>query len=347
MQKPVVIIIAVVAAIALIGGAFLLLAKPGTTRTQGPVIAVSVISHNEDPQHPDFPDFSRDRAATLAQRDAMLAFATMLTEHGVAYNYQTDWNFLLGLEAYDDTNFLQQLADLGVSIDAHSHEHNGYNYADVAGMIDAMGVEPSGVVGGFIAAPASESELVQFQTPIRANKSNYVWTPTVLWGAGTSLHIDESSLWISGVWRPKSVAAFTEHDPEAPLPNVGGYRATWDGLAELLAAYEAGELDENTLYTVSIMTTQDEIDEAFIADFEATIASYEDATEAGIVRWMLVQDVATLWQEAYDEAITQRYWEEDDSEETTNTSTNAREGCGNGICEAIERQRGRCEEDCR
>lgn len=343
MRKIVIALAIVVFAALAVLGALLLRKEP---TVEGPIIAVSVVTHNEDPLNPRFPDFSEDRSATIEQRDLTLTFAQMLRDHGAAYNYQTDWNFLVGLQEYDDTDFLKQLARLGVSVDAHSHEHMGYNYADVAALIASFGVTPSGVVGGYIAAPTSASKLEYFWQPIEANKSNYTWTPTVLWGAGTSMHQNESDLWISGVWRPESAATFDVHSATAPLPNVGGYSSDWDGLDELLALRAAGELNPDALFTVTIMTTQDEFTEEFINEFETKLETYTNETAAGYLRWMAIQDVAALWSEEYNEQPTMLRWTDEHADEESNGAQTQREGCGNGICEAIERQRGLCQEDC-
>lgn len=125
-------------------------------------------------------------------------------------------------------NFLRYLKeDLGFEIDPHAHETQ-YNYADVLYLIEALGVSVSQTVGGFCAAPPESSKLEYLWVPITGwIYPDYTWQPDFLWGDATCHHIDEDSLWISGIWKPQDTKHFLVHDEDAPLPCFGGYKNSW------------------------------------------------------------------------------------------------------------------------
>lgn len=265
------------------------------------VIYVTVVSHNEDTLSPQYPDYTVDRDAFLTSREATLAFARAVVDGGGAYDFQTDWNFLRGIMAHDDVNnnVLMQLDAMGVQIDPHSHQNLGYTYGDVAAMIEELGVVPSGVVGGMVVAPPERSILESFWKPVRGKRYAYVWTPTVAWGGGTALHTDDTPLWASGVWRPAGADDFLTHDDEAPLPVIGHWDSTWDGLDALLALRAEGELDPTYIYTATIMTNQRDFDDDYTTAFAERLATYADEVADGAVVFATLDDVYTAWQTTY------------------------------------------------
>ncbi|MEK9155611.1 MAG: hypothetical protein AAB839_03090, partial [Patescibacteria group bacterium] len=125
-------------------------------------IYVTFVTHNEQPDSGRYPDFEHDEDAFWEYREGLVAYADMLYDEGVAYNWQSAWNFLLAATKYDkgtsSTNgknivrYLQE--DLGFLVNVHGHPST-YNEADVVYLIDALGAAPSGIMGGFVAAPAS------------------------------------------------------------------------------------------------------------------------------------------------------------------------------------------------
>ncbi len=327
-----------------------------------PIIYVTIVSHNEDTRSPAYPDYSLDQAALDTQRDDVAQFAATVTAHGAAYDFQTDWNFLLGLQTFDDAsdstdgkNLLAYLHDLGVSIDPHSHEGLSYNYADVAYLISTFGVEPSGIVGGFLASPVSSSKLEYLWEPIVGSTyPSYTWTPTAAWGGGTANHQDEMLLWTSGIWRPQDEAHIDVHDPDAPLPVIGHYNSDWTGLDRLLELQAAGELEAGKMYTVTIMTNQYQYTDDYVEAFAEKIDAYTDDVDAGRMTWMTLPNILTTWQTQYNESPSHLVWDGDDtkselspgSDSGTSSDTPRTGGCGDGVCALFERTRGTCTEDC-
>ncbi|MFQ5596189.1 MAG: hypothetical protein ACE5HA_18765, partial [Anaerolineae bacterium] len=251
------------------------------------------------------PDFVNDEPAFWQHRNALVQFADMLHANGVMFNYQSDWNFLQAVAKYDtgtpETNgknvvrYIKE--DLGFEVDPHAHQ-TLFNYADVAYLIEALGVVPSHTVGGMIVHPPEDSILEQFWQPITGRQyPTYTWQAEILWGGGTRLHVDEESLWASGVWKPKDRYHFLDHDAAAPLPNVGNYGGRWENLDRLLQLQQAGEL-EDKIHTSSIVVRQDSLlTPGFIQQFEQRIQA-RDA--AGDIRWVGLAQVIEIWQTEYD-----------------------------------------------
>jgi hypothetical protein len=282
-----------------------------------PPIYVTIVTHNEEPRSGAYPDFVNDEEAFWEHREATVVFAELMHEYSIGYQYQSDWNFLLaatmydvGTEQTDGKNFLRYLSeDLGVYIDPHAHEKE-YSYADVAYLIESLGVESSNTVGGLIASPAEDSKLEYLQTPVQGwIYPDQVWVPEILWGGSTSLHKDEESLWISGVWKPQDNAHFTTHDAEADLVYVGGNKIDWVGLDQLLEAQAKGELDPELMYTQSIMVVQLEyLEKGFIKEVAKKLAFYQDQTNEGLIEWKGFEEIVEIWKKKYEEVPSMRWF---------------------------------------
>lgn len=346
-----------------------------TTPPSTPTIYVSIVTHSEDTQSPGTPNFSTDESATISERDGVAKFAAMIAEHGATYDWQSDWNFLLGLQKYDEGSSLTNnktlpkylVEDLGMSADPHSHQHNGYNYADVAYLLQSLGVTPSGIVGGFIAAPASQSEYIELSQTLTGSKyPTYSWTPTALWGGGTGLHINETGQWVSGIWIPKSAEDFFT-PASSGTPVIGRYDGDFNGLDALLAKQAAGDLEAGNMYTITITTNQSILSDDYIAAFEDQLATYADEAAAGKIIWTTLPNALNIWKTQYDSKPTILEYDGDGSRSslspvasnqsssstqkpsssTGNSATlNSNGLCGNGTCDSGERLKNVCPADC-
>jgi hypothetical protein len=268
-----------------------------------PVIYVTFMSHNEEPnfRQPNYFEnnlFERSRAS-------LIELVNILNDYGVKYNLQSDGNFLkaaLELDDGSDTdgkNIVKWMYDEGVEIDPHAHE-TFYNYADVAYLIEQLGVPTTYVVGGFTAGPPEECEVERFHEPITGwEYPDYTWEAEVLWGGATAGHQNEQDLWYSGIWRPESNDNFTAHDPET-IPYIGGFRTKWEGLEQLIERYEAGELDPNKIYTVAIMNDQPSyLDEGFFDELKAELDSISEYVDAGVIQWANLSEILEIWETEY------------------------------------------------
>ena len=267
-----------------------------------PSILASIVMHNEEPLSGLYPDFVNDEPAFWQHRAALVQFVNMLHANGVMFNYQSDWNFLMAAALYDTgtpetngKNVVRYIKDLDFEVDLHAHETQ-YNYADVACLIEALGVIPSHTAGGFLADPPEDSKLEYLWQPITATLiPTYTWQAEILWGGATLLHVNEESLWASGVWKPKDKYHFLEHDDAAPLPHVGGYGRDCD---RLIQKQQNGELEEDKIHTCTIFVSQNNLlRPGFIQGFEQQI---QDHNTAGDVLWVGLAEVIDIWQTEYD-----------------------------------------------
>ncbi|MFC1610028.1 hypothetical protein ACFL6C_03665 [Myxococcota bacterium] len=283
-----------------------------------PTIHVSIVSHNEEPSAPHYPDFVADVDVFWEQREAIVSFANMLHAEDVKYNYQSDWNFLLAATQYDHgtsetngKNFLRYLReDLGFEIDPHAHEiryddtqdWESHNYADVAYLIEVLGVSPSGAVGGFIAYPPQNSKLEYFREPLTGWKyPNHTWQAELLWGGNTNQHVDDHLVWASGIWCPTNNEEFLAHDDDAPLPHIGYVKSSWPGLYALLDKLENGELEPDKIYTHTISVGQNDMAGAhFVSNFQQEIQALSDHVTAGAINWVGLTDLINIWRDKYD-----------------------------------------------
>lgn len=165
-------------------------------------VYISIIMHNEEPNGGYHPNFVAEPAVFAQHRAALLAFAEMLYAEGVMFNWQSDWNFLRAVQLYDNEppstnnkNIVRYLKeDLGFEVDPHAHETT-YNYADVAALIELLGVTPSNTVGGMVVFPPVQSIVERLWLPITGWKfPGYTWQAEILWGGGTEDHQDEEPL---------------------------------------------------------------------------------------------------------------------------------------------------------
>lgn len=334
--------------------------------TTVPPIYLTLISHNEEPGGGrDYPNFLNDEAAFWEHRAAVLNFSTQVMAAGATYHWQSDWNFLQAVAKYDtgttDTNgknIVRYISeDLGVHIDPHTHERF-YNYADVAYLIKQLGVQPSHIVGGFLVWPVEDSKLEYLWEPITSTLDpTYTWQAEVLWGGASPGHSNDSQ--VSGIWKPAGADQFLKHSETAPLPHIGGYTNDWEGLTDLLAKQAAGELDDEHIFTVTIMVNQDEMTNPdMVSEVVAAIHEYDDEVAAGRVDWVSLTEVVTIWKNQYQGQPNIYVGNEQQgtatSKKTTAPSFNAQQKtnggkqnlCGNDVCEPFEEQRNLCPADC-
>ncbi|HDZ91641.1 MAG TPA: hypothetical protein ENH37_13345 [Deltaproteobacteria bacterium] len=277
----------------------------GADEADSPPIYVSIVMHNEEPAGGGYPDFVEDQRAFFRHRKALLRFVKMLHKNGVMFNFQSDWNFLKAVALYDrgtpetgGKNIVRYMReDLGFEVDPHAHE-TLYNYADVAYLIKALGVEPSGTVGGFQALPPANSRLEYLWQPITGRQyPEFIWEAQVLWGGATLNHVNEELLWVSGVWKPEDNHHFLEHDDAAPLPHIGGFGRGWEKLGLLLKMQQSGELEQGRIHTCTIFVTQSKVlKPAFIREFEGEIKAHD---QAGDLAWTGLAQVAEIWRSEY------------------------------------------------
>lgn len=235
-----------------------------------PVLHLAIATHSEDRHHPQTPDYQVDKSAYTASRSGLLAFAEAMAARDLKWNWQSDYNFLEAcrkweiqtpdaalLAATGGKNIVRYLREnLGVECDPHSHENDGYNYADVAYLMIACGVEPAPVVGGHIYDPSDPG----FQNWPRFNAgisgSTYpsaFWKPQLLMGAGTGQHRNDPTA--SGLWRPLSSAAFFATGGTG-VAAFGGWDNQPESLSGMVQSVSSGQLDPGRMWTFTLVLGQ-------------------------------------------------------------------------------------------
>jgi hypothetical protein len=256
---------------------------------QGPQVYFSIAVHSEEPSLgsatvPATPNFSTVAKTTYVQwRSAILTFAQLCASKGLPWSFQSDWNFLEGVRryelptgaAYDATlmsntagkNIVRYMSeDLGVTLDPHSHENSGYNYADVAWLLTQLGVTPTGVVGGHVYTGTGYQEWPKFvEDPLgllceKYSATGYRWKPVVMMGGGTASHADDPHG--SGIWRPSHTAGtmtaskeqYFTHDPAGQIAAIGKWDQDLHANDQLLRKLESGIIPhQNKLWTLSLV----------------------------------------------------------------------------------------------
>lgn len=235
-----------------------------TTGVVGPAPPVHVVlfTHIEDNTPAGVLGTTSARANYATIRARLLQMAALAERYGVSWSLQPDWKVLLAAQQYEDAsltsttggvNLLRYLRDHDhVAIDPHSHESNGYNYTDVASLLDALGVGGSTVIGGHIWDPSlpTFAEWDRFRVPVSGQRYPTArWRGDILMGSGTPNHVNDPI--VSGVWRPRDRDHYFEDDPLGNIAAVGAYTGSVDGINELVNRYRTGVVDAGCLLTAT------------------------------------------------------------------------------------------------
>lgn len=228
---------------------------------QQPVYVV-LFTHIEDNTPAGTLGTPANRTAYLNLRARLLETALLARALNVAWSLQPDWKVLLAAQQYEDAdvvsstggmNVLRYVRDgLGAAIDPHSHESGGYNYTDVAYLLETLGVGGSTVIGGHIWDP----RLPQFQAwdrfraPVGGIRyPTAVWRGDTLMGSGTPNHVNDPI--VSGVWRPKDRSDYWGDDPAGNVACVGAYKGDIAGISELVELSRTGQMGSPCMLTAS------------------------------------------------------------------------------------------------
>ncbi|MCA9727214.1 MAG: T9SS type A sorting domain-containing protein [Candidatus Eisenbacteria bacterium] len=229
---------------------------------QNPPVEVVLFTHIEDNTPVGALGSTENHDQYLILRSRLLEVGALMQSQGIAWSLEPDWKLLRAALLYEDPalmestggkNFLRYLKeDLDVAIDPHSHENGGYNYTDVAHLIDSLEVGTTTVIGGHIWDPSVQQfqEWDRFREPVPGERYPWaIWRGDILMGSASPLHQNDPQ--VSGVWRPKDRDHFFEHDSTANIAAVGKYRGTIASIPELIALYDDGVVSTDYMLTVS------------------------------------------------------------------------------------------------
>ncbi|MFH0990036.1 MAG: T9SS type A sorting domain-containing protein [bacterium] len=231
--------------------------------SQSPPVYVVLFTHIEDNTPIGILGSPESRQNYTLLRSRLIALANLARSYNVRWSFQPDWKILLAALQYEDAVLMQTTnnknvfrylkEDLNVVIDPHSHENGGYNYTDVAYLLDSLGVGGSTVIGGHIWDPS----LLQFQNwdrfrvPVTGLKYSWArWRGDILMGSGTPNHVNDPV--ISGVWRPKNRFLYFVDDPAGNITCVGQYKGDIAGVSDLVELYTKGIVSPDRMLTSSM-----------------------------------------------------------------------------------------------
>lgn len=230
---------------------------PSTMSTGGstsvlPPVYVVLFTHIEDNTPGGTLGAAANRATYLTWRTRLITMAELARRYNMTWVLQPDWKFLLAAQMYEDSsvtastggkNIFRYLRDsLGVVIDPHSHESGGYNYTDVAYLLDTLGVGGSTVIGGHIWDPSLPqfAHWERFRVPVAGERyPSANWRGDILMGSGTPNHTNDPI--VSGVWRPTDPLNYWQDSPSGNIAAVGGFKGDIDGIGDLVARYASGQ----------------------------------------------------------------------------------------------------------
>jgi len=233
----------------------------GGPATTAPIFVV-LFTHIEDNTPVGVLGTPAARASYLNVRAQLLAMGELAQRSGVKWSLQPDWKILLAAQQYEDaatmastggSNVFRHLRDrLGVAIDPHSHESGGYNYTDVAYLLESLGVGGSTVIGGHIWDPSLPqfAEWDRFRAPVTGLRyPTAIWRGDILMGSGTPNHVNDPI--VSGVWRPRDRNSYFDDDPSGNIAAIGAYTGDLAGITVLINQSRAGQTDPTCMLTAS------------------------------------------------------------------------------------------------
>lgn len=260
--------------------------RPRPRPTPRGLVHVVLFTHIEDASPGGTLGSAQSRTSYRGLRSRLLDMAKRARAHRLTWVLQPDWKYLEAARLYEDAEMTADTAgknlfkylrdDLQISIDPHSHENGGYNYADVAYLLEALGVGGSTVIGGHIWDPA----LPQFQQWDRFRTAvggehypTASWRGDILIGAGTPNHVNDPLL--SGVWRPKDRDNYFTDDPSGNIVSIGSWHNGASGVQELVDLYARGVVPATTMLTASwnirpteLMTSVDNVETSTLVPIE-------------------------------------------------------------------------------
>ncbi|MEN9798359.1 MAG: hypothetical protein RL653_2055 [Pseudomonadota bacterium] len=253
-------------------------------------VFVVIFTHVEDNTPGGTIPSPTSRAQYLDVRQQLLDTARAFRAHGHAWVFQPDWKLLLAALEFEDSstrastggkNVLRYLReDLGVVVDPHSHEKSGYNYTDVAALLDQLGVGGSTVIGGHVWDPGLSqfAHWDRFRTAQPGSKyPAFSWRGDILMGHGTPNHVNDPT--VSGVWRPRDPDHFFEDEPTGNITAVGDYTHEISGISTLLGLYDSGAVSPSCMLTSTYHLTPAQL--ANPAAVETDVLAPLDALVAG------------------------------------------------------------------
>lgn len=286
------------------------------------------------PETPNFTGNSTSKATYVQWREALIGFATLCANRSLSWNCQSDWNFLEGVRRYEvfapgnlyydasiangtytdnatglsstntgGKNVMKYLSEnLTVSLDPHSHETGGYNYADIAYLLqNKLGVTPTKVVGGHVYDGTGYQDWPKFLasgglglSKFASENATYKWSPELLMGGATASHASDPH--VSGLWRPSVPTSSTDravyftHNASTAIAAVGSWEQDFFEIDRLLDLVEGGKITPaGNLVVGRVFNHRDFVQAGYLQNTAPalldTIKAWRDANRISVRKW--------------------------------------------------------------
>lgn len=226
--------------------------------------------------------------------EALLAFFTRATQAGKTGTQTTGMKWSVGADIGWLTGepraaeVIAKLEAMGVEMDIHAHEFA--DRANNAARITQLGGHPNKVSSGNVV-----TEIDRLRVPV-IGSNGATWQAEILYG--TALRPDHSpgsEDFGYGVWRPKSGAEFTVHDPSGNLISVGGGPRTLAG-AQALIDYLRTATGLPPVFSTTVMVHPDSLVNVGTTEGIAQIEAWAAGVGANAqVRWATLSQTAAAW----------------------------------------------------
>jgi hypothetical protein len=296
-------------------------------------IYVTFFSHNEDEQ--DWQRLLNDEQEYLHYRSVLIAKIKLLHQYNAVVNWESEYVVLNAMKKYEKGDLLKatngknvlrwMVEDMGMKVDPHGHLFQ-YNYADLAYLIESLGVKPSSVVGGFelfkCGQVPGKLDQVNWKKSLEINEDgtirgrkfpHYSWRPVILGQPGMMGHVfDEFS---SGVWHPEEGGDFLKNQINGKFiyigqgypfgaTNLGGnYREKFNSInyiTELSDKIRTGQAPAGKIYTCS-MLMRDDYQPVSMELLKKTLEALQDLARSGRIVYKDYESVAQIWRTRYQE----------------------------------------------
>lgn len=277
-------------------------------------VYLTFTTHNEDAE--PYNNFSY----YIVRRNYIKQLADSIADKNIKWNFQSDWKFLLAVKNFDTGSVILNtngkniirwlIEDRGVVCDPHSHEANGYNYADVAYLHQQLGITPTKTVGGFLYNQIiGGNNWENLEAGIYGRMyTSYFWKPDILWGGGTPGHVNDPQNY--GAWKPQSMANFYVHDSTKHLTLIGNgcnnkiYDTTLvttvvRRIRNVMDAIQYGAFPDTGIYTATIHTQIGDLNASQINKVMQFIDSMQTFVAQGKVIWKNIAEIYEIWNEDY------------------------------------------------
>ncbi len=280
-----------------------------------PKLKIYIVSHNED--NIGYLNGIGGYNRYLKSRSALISLCDMVQSKKLAYDYGADYIALQAIAKFDtgsvitltnNKNLVKWMKeDKGIECDPHAHE-SAYNYADVAYLMSQLGITPTNVMSGFLydTVLLNGVSWEKYQNGVTGDSfPNFTWYPEILWGAANLQHFDDPQY--SGVYKPKSMAEFTVHEPsnnlilcgtgcELKLEDTTTVAAKFAQIKKLVNDIQNGTLPANGIYTQEIFFSEGDMTYTwFYPLIDQLTDSINTLVKEGKVEWETISDIVTEW----------------------------------------------------